>query len=105
MSYSARHPWDANDPYPDDGDDLVCDHTDYEADILTGKATCPDCGHWWLQSAEEIERERQAQIAYDKMIEEAEREERSLLGRAKRLVYRVRQWWHRPARPADEIPF
>jgi uncharacterized protein YbaR (Trm112 family) len=104
MSYSGRHPWDADDPYP--GDEAPdCDHTDYEADILSGIAMCPDCGHRWMQTAAEIERERQAQIAYDAMIEAAEREERSLIGRAKRLVYRVRQWWHRPAPPADEIPF
>jgi hypothetical protein len=57
MSSSGRQPWDANDPYPDDGDDLVCDHEDYEADIITGIATCPNCGHWWIQTAEEIERE------------------------------------------------
>ena len=73
MSYSGRHPWDANDPYPDD-DEEFCDHDDYEADILTGVATCVCCGYRWDQTAEEIERERQAQIAYDKQCEEWERE-------------------------------
>lgn len=68
MSSSGRHPWDANDPYPDD-DDPECDHMDYEADILTGIATC-SCGHRWTQAVEEIEGERQRQIAYDKMCEE-----------------------------------
>lgn len=104
MSSSGRHPWDSNDPYPGE-DGPECDHLDYEADILTGIAACPDCGHRWVQSAGEIERERLAQIAYDKMIEDAERQHRSLLGRAKLLIYRVRSWWHRPAPPADEIPF
>lgn len=72
MTHSGRQPWDANDPYPDDGPE--CDHMDYEADILTGIATCPACGHRWTQSAEEIERERQAQIAYDKRCAEWEAE-------------------------------
>lgn len=71
MSSSGRQPWDANDPYPDDGPE--CDHMDYDADILTGIATCT-CGHRWVQTAQEIERERQAQIAYDKQCEEWERE-------------------------------
>lgn len=60
--YFGRHPWDA------DADDDVpeCDHMDYETDILTGFATCA-CGHRWMQTREEIERERQRQIEYDKM--------------------------------------
>jgi hypothetical protein len=104
MSSSGRHPWDANDPYPGD-DPPHCDHEDYDADILTGIATCWDCGRRWTQTAAEIELMRQAQIAHDKMIEDDEREARSLLGKVRRLVCRVRQWWQRPAQSTDEIPF
>lgn len=38
-------------------DDYPCDHEDYEADILTGIATCDHCGHRWMQTHEEVERE------------------------------------------------
>lgn len=74
MSSSGRHPWDANNPYPDDGPEVGCDHEDYDADILTGVATCGLCGHRWTQTAAEIERERQAQVAYDKQCEQWERQ-------------------------------
>jgi len=46
-----------------------CDHQDYEADILTGIAMCGRCGFRWMQSAKEIEREREAAMAYDKHCE------------------------------------
>lgn len=67
MSSSGRHPWDADDPYPGDDRDL-CDHEDYESDILTGLATC-QCGHRWHQTAQEISRERDARIAWDQHCE------------------------------------
>lgn len=103
MTYSGRHPWDANDPYPEDD----CDHEDYEADILTGMASCGRCGHRWMQTAQEIERERQAQIAYDAMCEAWEREQRSLSYLLRRWVNRVRDaiWPRRRAEAHDEIPF
>lgn len=68
MSWSGRHPWDADDPYPDDYPDQ-CDHEDYDADILTGIATCGRCNHRWHQTADEIARERDAQIAWDRQCE------------------------------------
>jgi hypothetical protein len=102
MSYSGRHLWDANDPYPDD-DYPECDHVDYEADILTGEATCA-CGHRWMQTAEEIAFTRQMQANYDRQCEEWERQERSLSARFQRLVARVRAYWQRP-KATDEIPF
>jgi hypothetical protein len=64
MSSSGRQPWDANDPYPGD-EGPECDHEDYDADILTGLATCGRCGHRWTQTAEEIAREREAEIAFE----------------------------------------
>lgn len=56
---------DYDEPYP-------CDHIDYEADILTGIATCA-CGYRWMQTDQEIAAERKAQLAYDKMCEEWDR--------------------------------
>lgn len=51
-----------------------CDHEDYEADILTGVATCGLCGARWHQTADEIKREREAQIAFDAYSAELERD-------------------------------
>lgn len=103
---SARHPADPNDPYPEDhlpSDE--CDHDDYETDILVGESTCLNCGHSWEQTANEIERERQRQIAHDKYCEDWEREQRSLFFRLRRFWDRMRSNWRRPTPPADEIPF
>ena len=104
MSASGRHPWDANDPYPEDYPEHDCDHMDYEVDILTGVAKCA-CGDSWTLTAADIERERKAQIDYDRMCERWEREQRSLRGRARALLERVRALWRRPAATGDEIPF
>lgn len=58
----------------DDFDDFdICDHEDYDADILTGYATCARCGEKWIQTAEELKREREAQAAWDRQCEEWER--------------------------------
>lgn len=74
MTHSGRHPWDADDPYPDDiAEEDVCWHEDYEADILTGLARCCSCNHSWHQTRQEIEREREAQAAWDKQCEEWEK--------------------------------
>ena len=53
----------------DDG----CDHDDYDADILTGRAMCHRCGHAWWQTAGEIEREARHQAAYQEWVAEQER--------------------------------
>ena len=77
----------------DDHDDYEdhCDHEDYEADILTGMATCVRCNHRWFQTAEEIQRVREAQAAWDRQCEEWDRNRPPLLP---------------PARPTgDDIPF
>lgn len=87
------------------GDDEHCDHEDYDRDILTGTAHCWSCGHKWVQTAAEIEREREAQIAYDKLCDQWEREQHSLRTKARNWAYRLRRWWNKPAAPADEIPF
>ena len=81
-----------------------CDHMDYETDILTGFATCA-CGHRWMQTSEEIERERQRQIDYDQMCAQWEREAGSFTIRLLRLISRLHAMWRRPATPVDDIPF
>lgn len=52
-----------------DEPDTDCWHEDYDADILTGRATCNMCGHSWWQTSEEIEREQRHQIEYAKLCE------------------------------------
>jgi C4-type Zn-finger protein len=55
-------------PIDDDLEDDFCDHENYEANILEGTATCVSCGYRWVQSKSEIEREREAQVAFDEAI-------------------------------------
>lgn len=57
------------------GVDEHCDHEEYDADILMGVARCWVCGHRWIQSDDEIRREREAQVAYDKQCAEWEAEQ------------------------------
>lgn len=109
MSATPQPSWEDDDPYSDHAgypeDD--CDHEDYEADILDGTAKCWRCGYRWTQTASEIEREIEAQRAWDEQCEAWEHERRSPLNRMRNLVMRVRVWWQRP-RPRetdDEIPF
>ena len=53
-----------DDDFYDYDEDDVCDHVDYDTDILTGRAHCWRCGEaWWLTDAElrsEIEIQAQA---------------------------------------------
>lgn len=51
----------------DDRDDDVCDHEDYEVDILTGRAHCWVCGERWWQTSEELKRSLEAQATYDEL--------------------------------------
>lgn len=67
------HGCDCEDCWSDD-DGPDCDHEDYEADILTGLATCGKCNHRWMQTPAEIERERVHAAEYDKMCAEWDRE-------------------------------
>lgn len=61
--------------WSDDADDgPECDHEDYEADILTGIATCGRCNHRWMQTADEIKRERRHAVEYEKRCAEWDRE-------------------------------
>lgn len=76
-----------------------CDHEDYESDILTGVASCGRCGHRWHQTPEEIQREREAQAAFDEACDKWEME-----------ICPPRAWElhtdHTPAdKDDDELPF
>lgn len=45
-------PGDFDDDYEGYDDDF-CDHDDYDADILTGRAQCYRCGEaWWLSDGQ-----------------------------------------------------
>jgi hypothetical protein len=84
---------------PDDYDE--CLHEDYEADV-NGRATCDQCGTVWCLTKDEIERERQLHVAYDRMMRREEwrqwRED---------WVHRLAFWrrWRKPALIDDDIPF
>lgn len=88
-----------------------CDHDDYEADILTGRATCNMCGHSWYQTQDEIERE----IAHIREYDEWQREERRrefwrwLTYPIRWPIYRaMNRLWPRQSLAVlsdDEIPF
>lgn len=53
---------------PDD-----CDHWDAAIDILTGRATCYECGHTWYLTAADIEAEERSQAAYNAYCARLER--------------------------------
>jgi hypothetical protein len=90
----------------DDEPEDDCWHEEYEVDILTGFATCAMCGHKWMQTAEEIAREIEAERAYDEMCREWEKERRSFNYRFRTLIDRATSMLRRKsALTDDEIPF
>ncbi len=111
MTYDQWKCTDPNDRGYYDDDAPECDHEEYEADILTGRAECCMCGHSWYQTNEEIEREIELQARYQ---DDMEREERRQWWRDR--TYPVRMFLHRvlmriwPRKSLsvlhdDEIPF
>jgi hypothetical protein len=119
MSYDAWKTREDDDPYYDeypseeeDPDPAYCDHEDYEADILTGEASCHRCGHRWVQTNEEIAAECRRQADYHEAMERAERRERWLWW-WDALRHAAGRWrsrfkgWRQPKRAAidDDIPF
>jgi hypothetical protein len=81
-----------------------CEHEEYEADILTGIASCDRCGHRWMQSFEEIEAEHMRIAAYQQY---QDREDRRQWWRD--LWYDVKSFfrWRKPPQMVhdDDIPF
>lgn len=105
----SNYPYDDPDIGYDDGEDY-CDHEDYEADIVTGDATCCHCNHRWIMTIEQVNAEIDRQREYDEWQRDMERPS-----------YRIRRWfrdrrddirwrWQRLWKPKptcldDEIPF
>jgi hypothetical protein len=56
-----------DDDYDDEPREDDCDHEDYEADIVTGRAMCHRCGHQWWQTPEEVRRETEHQANYQRL--------------------------------------
>lgn len=58
-------------------DDDFCDHDDYDADILTGRAHCYRCGEAWWLSDEQLRHEiRLAAQVYECFAAEMDEVER-----------------------------
>jgi len=55
-----------------------CFHEDYEADILTGIATCPRCGYRWMLTSQQREQELAAHKSWEKMCVAWEEHEKDL---------------------------
>lgn len=51
------------DDFYDGDDEDWCDHDNPEVDILTGRATCWQCGATWFLSDAQLKREVELQIA------------------------------------------
>lgn len=95
--------WKLASPYDDED---PCDHEEYEADIMTGRATCTMCGYAWWQTTEESAAESRRQAEYGEWAGDQERP-------WTRFKEWAREWWHRiklrwPARKSpvvDDLPF
>lgn len=99
-----HHPmekWNTTQPdsfdYSDDDWEQDCDHEDYDADPISGRARCWRCGHAWYLTVEDIRREERHEAAYAAI----QRHD---------ALWRVRFWrwivglsW--PLRGKDDIPF
>jgi hypothetical protein len=67
---------EAADEYDGYDEPDYCDHEDYDADILTGRAMCYRCGHAWYQTSEEIAQQEQLERDYAVWCEQEYRIER-----------------------------
>lgn len=105
--YDNDEGWHDYDDYPDPRE---CDHTEYDSDILTGMATCADCGHRWVQSSEEIGTEYARIRAWDEWQREQERPwnrfKTWIADKISNARWRWRMLWKpKPLMLDDEIPF
>lgn len=96
---------------PDDDRDDVCDHDDYEVDILEGRARCNRCPESWYVSEEEVCAKIKHQAAYDDYCERENRREfwRRLTYPLRWPIYRIleRIWPRKSVNVLydEEIPF
>ena len=117
MTYDQWKTRDPNDrAYYDDYEEYEpdferCDHDDYDADILTGRATCYRCGHSWYQTTEEINAAIERQREYSEWEERENRREfwRKLTLPVRWPIFRLlERVWPRKSLSVltdDEIPF
>lgn len=94
----------------DDPQDL-CDHEDYDVDILSGRASCNNCLAHWYVDQEEVERQIEHQRRYSDWEERENRWEfwRKLTHPVRWPIYRLlERIWPRKSCSVltdDEIPF
>lgn len=118
----GSYPYGATDPsiydldpdygeYDDGPSEDDCDHDDYEADIVSGDATCWRCGHRWIMTAQQVDAEIDRQRAYYEWMTEQERPwfrfKMWVLAQCPIVPWRLRQFWKPKAQRSldDEIPF
>ena len=82
-----------------------CDHEDYEADILTGRATCNRCDHAWWQTPEEISAETERIHRYYEWVEDQERPWTRFKEWAGGWWDRLKPRWPKRAPVSDDLPF
>lgn len=96
--------WKLASPYDDD----LCDHDDYDVDILDGRAHCNRCPESWYVSEEEVARQIEHQAAYHEQLERENSRQwwRDLFSPATNLLWRFKKALrHREAIIDDDIPF
>ncbi len=93
--------WKLASPYDDED---PCDHEDYEADVLNGRASCNICSHAWWLTNEELKAEHRRIAAYGEWVAEQYRRERW------EWIFRLwdrfkPRWPSRKAQVSDDLPF
>lgn len=86
---------------PDEYDDDVCDHDDYDVDILEGRARCNRCSESWHVTEEEVARQIEHQRQYSEWEERENRREfwRRLTHPIRWPIHRF--WWRRAGVSAE----
>lgn len=96
------------DRYGDEPIDDCWHHDDYDADILTGRATCNMCGHSWWMTDREVATEIEHMRAYDEWQREQHRPWNRFREWLRGHMPRWPRWPQRRRRAPeinDEIPF
>ncbi|GEC56820.1 hypothetical protein [Bradyrhizobium phage ppBeUSDA76-2] len=96
-----------------DGEDVPCDHDDYDTDILTGRCMCWRCGESWYATAAEMDRELRFQSEYAEIMEREDRRQRwsdfwwAVRHPLATIHWELskRGWFRKPAVSDDDIPF
>lgn len=101
-----EYDWD-EDEYENWSEDECCDHEDYDADILTGRAMCNRCGHAWWQTDKEMAAETERIRDYYEWMEDQERPWFRFKEWLGGLWFRIKQQWPKRNSPVvgDDFPF